>query len=105
MYPLAEEVLPFESPCLDWNQFSTDIPNRLLHRPDAKYVEWLDRMLEAIGDLWRQMRIRDAILLSQSLIYMDKNLFLATSQFWFVTTNSFHFKVGLMSPTLQDIAF
>ncbi|KAI8536021.1 hypothetical protein RHMOL_Rhmol10G0222800 [Rhododendron molle] len=29
MYPLAEEVLPFESPCLDWHKFTTDIPNRL----------------------------------------------------------------------------
>lgn len=51
MYPLAEEALPFESPSLDWNRFTTDIPNRLWHRPNAKYVEWLDRMLEAKGDL------------------------------------------------------
>ncbi|KAF7146771.1 hypothetical protein RHSIM_Rhsim04G0101300 [Rhododendron simsii] len=47
MYPLAEEVLPFESQCLDWNRFSIAIPNQLWHRPVAKYVEWLDRMLEA----------------------------------------------------------
>ncbi|XP_058185682.1 uncharacterized protein LOC131302908 [Rhododendron vialii] len=105
MYPLAQEVLPFESPSLDWNRFNSDIPNRLWHRPDAKYVEWLDRMLEAKGDLWKQIGIRDAILLSRSLIDMDKNLFLAASQFWLVTTNSFHFKVGLMSPILQDLAF
>ncbi|KAI8530140.1 hypothetical protein RHMOL_Rhmol11G0032200 [Rhododendron molle] len=47
IYRLAEEALPFESPCLDWHRFTTDIPNRLWHRPDAKYVEWLDRMIEA----------------------------------------------------------
>ncbi|KAI8536020.1 hypothetical protein RHMOL_Rhmol10G0222700 [Rhododendron molle] len=62
-------------------------------------------MMEAKGDLWRQIGIRDAILLSRSLIDMDKNLFLAASQFWSVTTNSFHFKVGLMGRTLQDLAF
>lgn len=62
-------------------------------------------MLEAKGDLWKQIGIRDAILLSQSLIDMDKNLFLVASQFWSVTSNSFHFRVGLMGPTLQDIAF
>lgn len=57
MYPLAEEFLPFESPSLNWNRFNTDIPNRLWHRPDAKYVEWVDRMLEAKGDLWKQIGI------------------------------------------------
>lgn len=65
MYQLAEEVLPFESPSLDWGRFTTNIPNRLWHRPDDKYVEWLDRMLETKGKLWRQIGIRDAILLSR----------------------------------------
>lgn len=70
-----------------------------------KYVEWLDRILEVKGDLWRPIGIRDAILLSRSLIDMDKNMLLAASQFLSMNSNSFHFRVGLMGPTLQDISF
>lgn len=36
---------------------------------------------------------------------MDNALFFVAAQFWSTTTNSFHFKVRMMGPTMQDISF
>lgn len=36
---------------------------------------------------------------------MDKALFMAAAQFCSVSPNAFHFRVGMMSPTIQDISF
>lgn len=81
LYPLAEEVLSFESPQLDWSKFSSNLPNWLWHRPNSKYVEWLDRMIATKEVLWKRIGIYDAVMLSRSLIDMDKNLFLAPTRF------------------------
>ncbi|KAH7846579.1 hypothetical protein Vadar_015705 [Vaccinium darrowii] len=44
-------------------------------------------------------------MLARQTTEMDKGLFMASAQFWSSATNSFHFKVGMMSPTIQEICF
>ncbi|KAI8547407.1 hypothetical protein RHMOL_Rhmol07G0193200 [Rhododendron molle] len=64
-----------------------------------------DRVSEAKAQLWKSIGIYDNIMLSRSPINMDSALFFAAAQFWSTTTNSFHFKVGMMGPMMQDISF
>lgn len=104
-YPLAEDTLPFDSIVPDWSSYHKPNPNRLWPRPDKEYLAWLNRVSEAKGQLWKSIGIHDAIMLSTSTINMDNALFFASAQFWSTTTNSFHFKVRMMGPTLQDVSF
>ncbi|KAG5524877.1 hypothetical protein RHGRI_031523 [Rhododendron griersonianum] len=80
-YPLAEEALPFGYINADWTAYPRDIPNRLWHRPDKQYVQWVNRVAAVKGGLWKEIGIYEALMLSRSLIDMDKALFMAAAQF------------------------
>lgn len=104
-YPLAEEGLPFKAITPNWSCYGKPIANRLWPKSDDLYIAWLDRMILAKGSTWKATGIFDAILLSRKTIPMDNPLFLAAGQFWSTTTNCFHFRAGMMGPTIRDICF
>lgn len=68
-------------------------------------MAWLDRIAAAGSRLWKNAGIYDTIMLSRGNIRLDRALFLSISQFWSISTNSFHLRNGMMAPTLQDVAF
>lgn len=67
------------------------------------WIDWVDRVARAKGKVWKAAGIYDAIQLSKIDIPMDKNLVYAALFFWSVSTNSFHFRFGMMSPTVLDV--
>nr|GMD41509.1 uncharacterized protein LOC109181345 [Ipomoea batatas] len=67
------------------------------------WIDWVDRVAKAKGKVWKAAGIYDAIQLSKIDIPMDKNLLYAALFFWSASTNSFHFRFGMMSPTVLDV--
>ncbi|VVA27482.1 PREDICTED: LOC110762039 isoform [Prunus dulcis] len=61
-------------------------------------------LLPRYGAHWKRASIYDAILLSKQSINRDENLLAAALCFWNSASNTFDFRVGLMAPTLLDMA-
>ncbi|VFQ75065.1 unnamed protein product [Cuscuta campestris] len=68
------------------------------------WSDWVERMEQSKGPVWKSAGIYDAIHLSKIDVPADKNLILAALSFWSISTNSFHFRFGMMGPTLLDVA-
>ncbi|XP_060206161.1 uncharacterized protein LOC132633648 [Lycium barbarum] len=67
------------------------------------WIDWVDRVEKAKWEVWRSADIYDAIQLSKHNFPMDKNLLNAALCYWSISTNSFHFRFGMMGPTVLDI--
>ncbi|CAL8175157.1 unnamed protein product [Prunus armeniaca] len=70
----------------------------------VKWADWIDKLLPRYGGHWKRTGIYDAILLSKQSINRDENLLAAALCFWNSASNTFDFRVGLMTPTLLDTA-
>ena len=70
----------------------------------TNWVSWLDRMEAEKETELRDLGIWDILQFSRSSIPFNKPLLNAALYFWSVSTNSFHFNFGMMSPTLYDLA-
>ncbi|XP_055811595.1 uncharacterized protein LOC129881414 [Solanum dulcamara] len=100
-YPLAEgEKLVLHSAEPDWLKDKTlkSWPNL-----SGMWIDWVDRVEKAKWEVWKSADIYDAIQLSKHDLPMDKNLLYAALCYWSISTNSFHFRFGMMGPTVLDI--
>ncbi|KAK4716015.1 hypothetical protein R3W88_014353 [Solanum pinnatisectum] len=75
-----------------------------LHTLQPGWIDWVDRMEKVKGETWRNVGIYDAIQLSKIDIPSDDDLLYVALCFWSISSNSFHFKFGMMSPTILDIS-
>nr|GLL36383.1 uncharacterized protein LOC109181101 [Ipomoea trifida] len=102
-YPLHEggEQLLLHS--LKPDLFNKDRPFRLWPVVNANWVNWVNRVEKEKWQLWKSIGIYDAIQLSKVEIPKDKNLLYAALCFWSGSHNAFHFRFGMMSPTVIDI--
>ncbi|XP_016457228.2 uncharacterized protein LOC107781102 [Nicotiana tabacum] len=101
LYPLAEgEKLLLHSVEPDWFN-----GKYLKSRPSASrdWIDWVDRVEKAKREVWKSADIYDAIQLTKNVIPVDKNLVYASLCYWSISTNSFHFRFGMMGPTVLDI--
>ncbi|XP_049359255.1 uncharacterized protein LOC125823949 [Solanum verrucosum] len=101
LYPLAVgEKLLLHSVQLDWfgGKYLDSWPSN-----SRSWNDWVDRVEKAKGEVWKSADIYDAIQLSKNDISMDKNLLYAALCYWSISTNSFHFRFGMMGPTVLDI--
>ncbi|CAL2228274.1 unnamed protein product [Prunus armeniaca] len=70
----------------------------------AEMADWIDKLLPRYGAHWNRAGIYNAILLSKQFINRDENLLAAALCFWNSASNTLDFCVGLMTPTLLDMA-
>ncbi|KAM3341323.1 hypothetical protein P3S68_028958 [Capsicum galapagoense] len=101
-YPLAEgEKLLLHSAEPDWSKDKTTL--RSWPKVSGSWIDWVDRVEKAKWEVWKSADIYDAIQLSKHDIPMDKNLLYAALCYWSISSNSFHFRFGMMGPTVLDI--
>ncbi|XP_008222865.1 PREDICTED: uncharacterized protein LOC103322714 [Prunus mume] len=106
----AEAPLCFESSSAlashSWvsKNLSHSFPSSEVRNSPVKWSDWIDRLLPRFGAHWKRAGIYDAILLSKQSINRDKNLLAAALCFWNSASNTFDFRIGLMAPTLLDMA-
>lgn len=101
-YPLDEgEELLLHS--LQPELFKNDRPFRLWPVANVNWVNWVNRVEKEKCELWRSIGIYEAIQLSKVDIPKEKNLLYAALCFWSSSHNAFHFRFGMMSPTVVDI--
>ncbi|XP_028083050.1 uncharacterized protein LOC114284348 isoform X3 [Camellia sinensis] len=103
-YPGMGGKFLFHDFALDWSKWHLSNPVENWPIPNENWTNWVDRVADAKGDLWKEIGIYDAIMLSKIRIEIDKHLFFAALFFWSVPANSFHLNCGMMSPTILDIA-
>lgn len=100
-YPLAEGeklLLHSAEPDLFKDKTLKSWPN-----VSGTWIDWVDRVEKAKWEVWKSADIYDAIQLSKHDIPMDKNLLYGALCYWSISTNSFHFRFGMMGPTVLDI--
>ncbi|CAL2229699.1 unnamed protein product [Prunus armeniaca] len=106
----AEAPLCFESTSVlaphSWvsKNLSRSFPSSEVRNSLVKWVDWIDRLLPRYGPHWKRAGIYDAILLSNQSVNKDENLLAAALCFWNSASNTFDFRIGLMAPTLLDMA-
>ncbi|CAN4117222.1 unnamed protein product [Withania somnifera] len=101
-YPLAEgEKLLLHSAEPDWSKDKTTL--KAWPKVSGSWIDWVDRVEKEKWEVWKSADIYDAIQLSKHDIPMDKNLLYASLCYWSISTNSFHFRFGMMGPTVLDI--
>ncbi|XP_019186399.1 PREDICTED: uncharacterized protein LOC109181101 [Ipomoea nil] len=83
--------------------FKNDKPFRLWPFVNVNWANWVNRVEKEKWKLWKSIGIYDAIQLSKIEIPKDKNLLYAALCFWSSSHNAFHFRFGMMSPTVVDI--
>lgn len=69
-----------------------------------KCSDWINRLSPTYGAHWKKAGIYDAILLFMQSVNRDENMLATAPCFQNSATNTFDFRVGLMSPTLLDMA-
>nr|XP_016487838.1 PREDICTED: uncharacterized protein LOC107807898 [Nicotiana tabacum] len=100
-YPLAEgEKLLLH--CVQPDSFKGKTLRSWPH-VSRTWIDWVDRVEKAKWEVWKSADIYDAIQLSKIDIPKDKNLIYAALCYWSISTNSFHFRFGMMGPTILDI--
>lgn len=101
LYPLAEgEKLFLHFVQADWFE---DKILKSWPSVDRSWIDWVDRVEKAKGEVWKSAEIYDAIQMSKVDIPMDDKLLFAALCYWSISTNSFHFRFGMMGPTVLDI--
>ncbi|XP_059637842.1 uncharacterized protein LOC132279816 [Cornus florida] len=104
-YPLPEKKLPFSQKFEAEDSKGPFFYIRSWHIPNQDWIDWVDRVEAEKGDLWKELDIYDAIMFSKVKVSIDKPLLFSSLFFWSVSTNAFHFRCGMMSPTIQDVCF
>ena len=103
LYPGNPNDLPFVSITPNWQGYHKPNPTRLWPIKEVGYSEWLQRVSEAKKTHWKAHGLYDIIMLSAHDFPQDRGLLFSASQFWSSGTNSFHFFMGMMAPTILDI--
>ncbi|CAL9012419.1 unnamed protein product, partial [Prunus brigantina] len=83
---------------------SRSYPSSEVRNSTVKWANWIDKLLPRYGAHLKRVGICDAILLSKQSTNRDENLLATTLCFWNSTSNTFNFHLGLMTPTLLDMA-
>ncbi|KAK2442624.1 serine/threonine-protein phosphatase 7 long form protein [Trifolium repens] len=68
------------------------------------YLKWLNKVEKHYATLWKESGIFDLIQLSREGPRYNAEMLIAALHFWENSTNTFHFKAGMMTPTLFDVA-
>ncbi|KAK2426398.1 serine/threonine-protein phosphatase 7 long form protein [Trifolium repens] len=68
------------------------------------YLKWLNKVEKQYATLWKESGIFDLIQLSREGPKYNAEMLIAALHFWENSTNTFHFKAGMMTPTLFDVA-
>ncbi|KAJ4976828.1 hypothetical protein NE237_001934 [Protea cynaroides] len=98
LVPLLSEIITF-TPC-KW-------PPQVLFKgwrcPQAKWKQWVDRLVPLFGNIWMKADIYNAIMASTYRVRKDQDLVLALVEKWCPETSSFVFPWGEATITLEDI--
>ncbi|WJX66946.1 hypothetical protein P8452_51451 [Trifolium repens] len=68
------------------------------------YLPWLNKVEKEYATSWKERGIFDLIQLSREGPKYNAEMLIAALHFWENSTNTFHFKAGMMTPTLFDVA-
>jgi hypothetical protein len=68
------------------------------------YITWLDRVQVGYGEFWKYYGIYELIQLSRLGPKYQQEMLIAALHFFESSTNTFHFRCGMMTPTLFDVA-
>ncbi|KAK2446307.1 serine/threonine-protein phosphatase 7 long form protein [Trifolium repens] len=68
------------------------------------YLKWLNKVEKQYATFWKESGIFDLIQLSREGPRYNAEMLIAALHFWESSTNTFHFKAGMMTPTLFDVA-
>ncbi|KAK2414651.1 serine/threonine-protein phosphatase 7 long form protein [Trifolium repens] len=68
------------------------------------YLKWLNKVENQYATFWKESGIFDLIQLSREGPKYNAEMLIAALHFWESSTNTFHFKAGMMTPTLFDVA-
>ncbi|KAK2382058.1 serine/threonine-protein phosphatase 7 long form protein [Trifolium repens] len=68
------------------------------------YLPWLNKVEKEYATLWKERGIFDLIQLSREGPKYNAEMLIAALHFWENSTNTFHLKAGMMTPTLFDVA-
>ncbi|CAL2255424.1 unnamed protein product [Prunus armeniaca] len=84
--------------------FSRSYPSSEVRNNVVMWSDWIDKLLPRHGAYWKKAGIYDAIILSRNSVNRDENLLAVAFSIWNSARNTFDFRLGLMSPTLLDLA-
>ncbi|KAK2442745.1 serine/threonine-protein phosphatase 7 long form protein [Trifolium repens] len=68
------------------------------------YLKWLNKVEKHYATFWKESGIFDLIQLSREGPKYNAEMLKAALHFWENSTNTFHLKAGMMTPTLFDVA-
>ncbi|KAK2420536.1 serine/threonine-protein phosphatase 7 long form protein [Trifolium repens] len=68
------------------------------------YLKWLNKVEKQYATFWKDSGIFDLIQLSREGPKYNAEMLIAALHFWENSTNTFHLKAGMMTPTLFDVA-
>ncbi|KAK2421825.1 serine/threonine-protein phosphatase 7 long form protein [Trifolium repens] len=68
------------------------------------YLKWLNKVEKQYATFWKESGIFDLIQLSREGPKYNAEMLIAALHFWENSTNTFHLKAGMMTPTLFDVA-
>lgn len=71
---------------------------------NKEYLAWLAKIQNKKQDQWKKIGIFDLIQLSRNAHKVNPCLLLASLHFWEASTNTFHLPLGMLTPTLFDVA-
>ncbi|KAI5424066.1 hypothetical protein KIW84_030326 [Lathyrus oleraceus] len=96
--PVISAQQPFSLRYVDRN-FRTAPPKNC-----PKFCAWMDRLESEKLDHWKRIGIYTLLQIARCGPPQSCGMLLAALQFWESSTNSFHTKCGMITPTLLDIA-
>ncbi|CAJ2663131.1 unnamed protein product [Trifolium pratense] len=71
---------------------------------NSLYLTWLDRIEQSFGKFWKDYGIFELIQFSRIGPKYQPEMLIAAMHFFEKSTNTFHFKSGMMTPTLFDVS-
>lgn len=71
---------------------------------NKEYLAWLAKVQRHKQAQWKKIGIFDLIQLSRTAHRVNPSLLLASLQFWEASTNTFQLPLGMLTPTLFDVA-
>lgn len=108
-FPSLPEAMPpafKKNIVLDFKYMSTKTRVfRSMPTPGNKeYLAWLSKFQRHKQEQWKKIGIFDLIQLSRTAHKVNPCLLLASLQFWEALTNTFKLPLGMLTPTLFDVA-
>ena len=71
---------------------------------DEAWVRWINDLEPLFKKKWMNNGIYELIMLSKTIVVANPELLTTVILFWNSGTNTFDFRMGLMSPTILDMA-